>query len=74
MPKNVWQCSKCLHTSSNKKLIEACEKSHKSLNEHIETIEESYQDMAELPHTLKIKFKGINDIYTYSFTSAKKLY
>lgn len=69
----VWQCPKCFHTSKSKKVIETCDKSHKSITGKQVQIIESYEDTAEIPHTLKVKYPGINTIYTYKFESAKKL-
>lgn len=68
----VWQCPKCFHTSKSKKVIEACDKSHKSITGKVQVIE-SYEDRAEVPHTLKVRFPGTNTIYIYKLESVKYL-
>jgi ubiquitin C-terminal hydrolase len=68
----VWQCPKCFHTSKSKKVIETCDKSHKSITDKVQVIE-SYEDRAEVPHTLKVRFPGTNTIYIYKLESVKYL-
>ena len=71
-PQPVWQCPKCFHASKDKRVIEACEKQHKSVTGKVQVIE-SYEDTAEIPHTLKVRYPGTNTIYTYKLESVKDL-
>jgi hypothetical protein len=72
-PQPVWQCPKCFHASKDKEIIEACDKAHKSITEDQVQIIESYEDMAVIPHKLKVRYPGTNTVYTYKFESSRSI-
>jgi len=61
MPKRVYQCAICKHTSEKKSVIESCEKSHLSITK--EKITELYSHMGEYPDSIRVVLK--NKILVY---------
>lgn len=61
MPKKVYQCTICNHTSEKKSVIESCEKSHRSIKK--EKTVELYSDMYPYPYAIRVVLK--NEILVY---------